>query len=52
MVNKMADFCYGKVYIRLQVHSQSICKKVREKATKCSLKATEVLLDTDGYVFT
>ena len=27
-------------------------KNVREKATKCSLKTTEVLLDADGYVLT
>ena len=27
-------------------------KKVQEKATKCSLKTTEVLLDADGYVLT
>ena len=25
-------------------------KNVREKATNCSLKTTEVLLDVDGYV--
>ena len=27
-------------------------KNVREKATKCSLKTTEVLLDADGHVLT
>ena len=27
-------------------------KKVREKATKCSLKTTEVLLDADEHVLT
>ena len=26
-------------------------KNVQEKATKCSLKTTEVLLDADGHVF-
>ena len=27
-------------------------KNLREKATKCSLKTTEVLLDVDGHVLT
>ena len=27
-------------------------KSVREKATKCSLKTNEVMLDTDGHVIT
>ena len=27
-------------------------KNVQEKATKCSLKTTEVLLDADGHVLT
>ena len=31
---------------------KSYAKNVQEKATKCSVKATEVLLDADGYVLT
>ena len=31
---------------------EAYAKKEREKATKCSLKAIEVLLDTDGHVLT
>ena len=27
-------------------------KNVRQKATKCSLRTTEVLLDADGHVLT
>ena len=27
-------------------------KNVRENVTKCSLKTTEVILDTDGHVLT
>ena len=31
---------------------ETFAKNVREKATKCSLKTTEVLLDADGQVLT
>ena len=31
---------------------EAYAKKVREKATKCSLKITEVLLGADGHVLT
>ena len=31
---------------------EAYAKNVREKATKCSLKTTEVLLDADGHVHT
>ena len=31
---------------------EAYVKKVRNKATKCSLKATDVLLDADGHVIT
>ena len=32
--------------------SKHMRKNVREKATKCSLKTAEVLLNTDGHVLT
>ena len=31
---------------------EAYVKNVREQATKCFLKATEVLLDADGHVLT
>ena len=31
---------------------EAYAKNGREKATECSLKTTEVLLDADGHVFT
>ena len=31
---------------------KAYARNVREKATKCSLKATEVSMDADGYVLT
>ena len=31
---------------------ESYAKIVREKATKCSLKATEILLDADRHMLT
>ena len=31
---------------------EEYAKNVKEKATKCSLKTTEILLDVDGYVLT
>ena len=50
MVNKMADFCYEKVMLGCRFNLEAIAKNVREKATKFSLKTTEVLLDADGHV--
>ena len=31
-------------------HAVAYAKRVREKATKCSLKTTEALFDADGHV--
>ena len=31
---------------------EAYAKNIQEKATKCSLKTTEVLLDADGHVLT
>ena len=31
---------------------EAYAKKVSEKATRCSLETTEVLLDVDGHVLT
>ena len=33
-------------------NSKAYAKKVREKATKCSLKTDEVLVDVDGHMHT
>ena len=35
----------------MSLHSTKL-KNVREKATKCSLKTTKVLMDADGHVLT
>ena len=53
IVNKMLYFSYEKVYVRLCRFSfKAYAKNVREKAVKCSLKTTEVLLNTNGHVLT
>ena len=31
---------------------KAFAKNVREKATKCSIKTTDVLFDADGHVLT
>ena len=46
------NFCYEKVYVGLWTQLRNYAKNVREKAPKCSLKTTKVLLDTDGHVLT
>ena len=48
MVNKMLGFCYKKIYVSFETYA----KKLREKATWCSLKATEFILNADGQVLT
>ena len=39
-----------KLECRLSV--EAYAKNIREKVSKCSLKFTAVLLDTDGYMLT
>ena len=41
-----------KVMLDFRFSFGAFAKNVREKATKCSLKTTEVLLDADEQVFT
>ena len=48
MVNKMADFCDEKLMLDCRFSFRAYVTNVREKATKCSLKTTEVLLDSLG----
>ena len=52
MVKKMLDFCFEKVYVRPMFSFEAYAENVRKKVTKCSLKITEVLLDTNGHVLT
>ena len=37
-VNKIADFCYEKVYVRLSVQLRSICKKRKGEGNKVIFK--------------
>ena len=48
----MVDFCYEKFMLGCRFSFKSCAENIREKATNRSLKATEVLLDADGYVLT
>ena len=41
-----------KVMLGCRFSFEAYKKNVREKATKCSLKTTEVVLDADGHVLT
>ena len=52
MVNKMLDFCYEKFMSGCRFSFKAYAKNVKEKATKCSLKATDILLDADRHVLT
>ena len=50
MVNNMIDFVMKKFMLDCRSSFKTYAKNVRESATKCSLKATDVLLDADGHV--
>ena len=50
MVNNMIDFVMKKFMLDCRSSFKTYAKNVRESATKCSLKATDVPLDADGHV--
>ena len=41
-----------KLMLGYRFSFEAYAKSVREKATRCSLKTTEVLLDADGHLLT
>ena len=45
-------FVMKKFMLGCRFSFQTYAKKLREKATKCSLKTSEVLLDADEHVLT
>ena len=48
MVNKIVDFRYEKIFMLVWRFSfEAYAKNVREKATKCPLKTTKVLLEAE-----
>ena len=48
----MVDFCYEKFMSGCKLGFKAYAKNVKEKTTKCSLKATDMLLDADRHVLT
>ena len=48
LVNKMIHFCYEEVILGYWFSFEAYAKNLREKATQCYLKPTEVLLYVDG----
>ena len=51
-VVRCKTFIMKKFMLRCSFNFEDYTKNVTEKATKCSLKSTEVLLNADGYVLT
>ena len=49
---KWHTFVMKKFMLGCRLSFEAYAKIVREKATKCSLKTTEVLLDVDGHALT
>ena len=41
-----------KLMLGCRLSFEAYAESVREKATRCSLKTTEVLLDADGHLLT
>ena len=50
--NRHPVYWFLKFMLSCTFSFEAYAKKVGEKATKCSLKTTEVLLDADGHVLT